>query len=162
MNFYYFSTCLAGILGESPSSIQYALWPINDSSETEKPNSGSHWSLLVFSRPDNKFLHFDSHGNSNEHVARKFYQKLAPFFSATSTFHIFECCAQVNGRDCGLHVIVNAQFIQEFVSSKKSGGCSDFPRLWNNGLMTASPAQAEKRRKELLDLINSLSKQTTS
>ncbi|ODN02556.1 putative protein-specific protease 1 [Orchesella cincta] len=144
------------ILGDGLETIEYAVWPVNDSTETEKGYSGSHWSLLVFSRPDNKFMHFDSYGGSNESAARMLYKKLSPLFSSTSTFHDFEgCCAQANGRDCGLHVIMNAELIVDFIHKSS---LSSRPSLWKNGLSTATPKQAESKRKELLELIASLSK----
>lgn len=153
---------VTGIHGEISKSTLYGLWPVNDSSEVEKASSGSHWSLLVFSRPDNKFIHFDSWGGSNEYAARKLYQKLLPLISPDSdttslTFHSMEdCCAQDNGRDCGLHVLGNARHVLEFVNKSHSHDSSGGPLLWNNGLTTIAPKQAADMRKELLDLIETL------
>ena len=41
---------------------------------------GSHWSLLVFSRKENIFAHFDSSmsGSGNDKQAKRIYEKLAP------------------------------------------------------------------------------------
>ncbi|CAL8074217.1 unnamed protein product [Orchesella dallaii] len=145
------------ILGEGLETIEYALFPVNDSSDTDKGSSGSHWSLLVYSRPDDKFMHFDSYGGSNEYAARLIHRKLTPLFSSTSTFHDFEgCCAQSNGRDCGLHVIMNAELIIDFI--RKSSSKTSRPSLWKNGLSTATPKQADSKRQLLIELIESLSK----
>jgi len=149
------------ILGEVSESTLYCLWPVNDSSDVETASSGSHWSLLVFSRPDNKFLHFDSFGVSNEFAAMKLYQKLSPFISSSSSFQSFEgCCHQANGRDCGLHVLRNAQLIKEFISTGGNKTAAEGPSLLMNGLKTANPKQADKMREELLQLIESLSKKS--
>jgi len=150
------------ILGEVSESILYCLWPVNDSSDIETASSGSHWSLLVYSRPDNKFLHFDSWGGANEFAARKLYQKLSPFIASTASFHAVEdCSSQANGRDCGLHVLRNAQLIKEFISTSNNGKkTAEGSSLWKNGLSTANPKQADKMRIELLQLIETLSKKS--
>jgi len=146
------------VFGEIPESTLYCLWPVNDSSDVEKGSSGSHWSLLVFSRPDNKFLHFDSLVGRNEDAARKLYGRVSPLIGASSSFHpVEECIAQDNGRDCGLHVLGNAKLIKEFTNSNKKAEGQDSPLLWKNGLTTVNPKQADGMRGELLQLIKSLS-----
>lgn len=136
--------------------VKYAMWAVNDSSDIVSGVSGSHWSLLVFSRPDNKFFHYDSWGGANDREARLLFRNLNPYFSPTSEYQLVEkCIPQSNGRDCGLHVIKNAKIILEFIIEQTKTE-SKPPELSSSGFVTATPEQANSLREQLIALITKL------
>lgn len=53
----------------------YILLPVNDNMSTVS-SGGSHWSLLVFSRFDSKWYHYDSQRGSNFRDARCLVQRI--------------------------------------------------------------------------------------
>lgn len=54
---------------------------LNDN-DTPDMAGGSHWSLLVYSKPENCFFHLDSSSGSNHNVAWDFASHLIPYLSA--------------------------------------------------------------------------------
>ncbi|KAK9935781.1 hypothetical protein M0R45_022866 [Rubus argutus] len=52
---------------------QVVIFTVNDNQDTSKKDGGNHWSLLVYYRKSNAFVHYDSLGGLNNLVARKFY-----------------------------------------------------------------------------------------
>lgn len=54
---------------------------LNDN-DTPDMAGGSHWSLLVYSKPENSFFHLDSSSGSNHNVAWDFASHLIPYLSA--------------------------------------------------------------------------------
>lgn len=106
---------------------ELAFLPISDADEPERPAGGSHWSLLVWSRADNAFHHYDTAagdggggGGRNRAAAAEVAANLAPLLGvatrdargAPRALPLAQewCPAQANGSDCGVHVcaIANA------------------------------------------------------
>lgn len=113
-------------------------------------SGGSHWSLLVFSRPENACYHFDSHTGSNYEQARDLGNKLLRYFGMLTHGQIFEgsCLQQTNGYDCGVHVICNVEHIAKYALLRgRINGCGIV-----DGLKVAN------KRADLLDLIKRLKK----
>lgn len=54
---------------------------LNDN-DTPDMAGGSHWSLLVYSKPENCFFHLDSSSGINHNVAWDFASHLIPYLSA--------------------------------------------------------------------------------
>lgn len=70
-------------------------------------NRGSHWSLLVYTRRNNTFHHFDSvHGLNSENARR-----LAKNVNDSGKFVEKKTFQQINSFECGLQVLVNTQQI---------------------------------------------------
>lgn len=74
---------------------------------------GSHWSLLVFEKMKNQFIHLDSCEGSNRGEAKVLATKVGKFLcpGLPPTFLELEATQQINGYDCGIHCIANAQNI---------------------------------------------------
>ncbi|GAA0147104.1 protease [Lithospermum erythrorhizon] len=115
-------------------------------------NDSEHWSLLVYDRKLNAFLHHDSRGSSNHMQARKLFETLKDCVvpSANGKEYIkpkkknrskkasvtscksaappsFEECTtpqQTNGYDCGLFVLAIARAICEWHCSKKKSNAN--------------------------------------
>jgi sentrin-specific protease 8 len=143
---------IRAIMGDLMDDLKKSMFifiPVNDSDDPEKHSGGSHWSLLVFSRKDNAFVHFDSSGDSNSHQARIFVEQLSSFVSPTAQFlNMTLCGRQTNGYDCGMHVISNARLISEFVKKDDRSSILSCP--------TAGPQDAMEMRKHLVELIRKL------
>ncbi|KAJ9460061.1 NEDD8-specific protease 1 [Diplonema papillatum] len=96
---------------QSLDAADVVLVPVNDSSASEAGVSGSHWSLLVFSRERDLWLHYDSSAAANRRHAEQLALVLDPWVDADCEvfgFEEAECEQQANGYDCGVHVMINA------------------------------------------------------
>lgn len=88
------------------------LIPINNHSVTESAG-GSHWSLLVLYVRDRKFEHYDSlmHSDNVCH-AKQIAGKLNRLLRGnTLDLVIMTCNQQIDGYNCGIHVICNARAV---------------------------------------------------
>lgn len=67
------------------SKKQFVFFPLNDN-DTPDVAGGSHWSLLVYSRPESSFFHFDSTYACNHNPAWEFASHLIPYLSTGGKF----------------------------------------------------------------------------
>lgn len=91
----------------------FIFFPINDHQQSDTVG-GSHWSLLVFSRPDQRFYSADSAGASNRRATLTFVQNVhgaletgAESQQQQPMVQPLRCVQQANGYDCGVHVLWN-------------------------------------------------------
>ncbi|CAH1119731.1 unnamed protein product [Phaedon cochleariae] len=127
----------------------FIFFALNDHEKIDM-SGGSHWSLLVFSRPEKRIFHYDSSSGINELQAFKFGQKILKYFALPVQEKIDNvlCLQQNNGYDCGMHVLCNAENLASFaVCNGKIKGW-DCPKL-NNETISA-------KRLEILDIIEKL------
>lgn len=111
---------------------------------------GTHWSLVAFSRPENKIYHFDSSAGANHNSAWELGTRLMGALGLSKLNGQFEeskCLQQTNGYDCGLHLLCNTENIAQFVIK--------------NGLIEGHPLiqSCDQKRSEVLMLIHSLIQQ---
>lgn len=59
----------------------YVILPINDSVSLSEFDSGSHWSTMVYTRSENKYLYFDSSGSYNKVSALRVAKKLSYYLN---------------------------------------------------------------------------------
>lgn len=87
----------------------FIFFAVNDNEITDA-SGGSHWSLLVFSRPERMILHFDSSSTCNEIPAVELADKILKYFGLPleGRFENVMCLQQTNSYDCGVHVLCNA------------------------------------------------------
>lgn len=124
---------------------KYIFNAVNDSTIIQTSPSGTHWSLLVFSRPATAFYHYDSLNGYNNDDAQKVANKLIPHLglSGPADFIKKECPQQRNKYDCGLHVIANVEtLVKHFV--------------FGNSLNWYDALESEGKRAELKAIIRSL------
>lgn len=123
----------------------FIFFPINDHDQNSA--GGSHWSLLVFSRPESKFFHFDSNG-SNYRAAKDFVTHIESnlFRGKKLIIKAADCLQQKNGYDCGIHVLCNALNVAEQVVIL--GKITGISKLIEHCV--------KNKRSEMLDLINQL------
>lgn len=90
---------------------------INDQEDSESAG-GNHWSLLVYARNIDAFVHFDS-ASYNRSDADRVARKVAPFLSSSNSFsspRFIEsslAAKQTNSFDCGMFLITHAETILE-------------------------------------------------
>lgn len=103
----------------------YIFLPVNDNSSMVA-SGGSHWSLLVFSKFDNKFYHYDSQRGSNYRDARMLVQRFNTYLGRDipATLVDANCTQQDNSYDCGAYVMIYALKAAELaVKSMALGTC---------------------------------------
>lgn len=82
---------------------------VNDNSSVIA-SGGSHWSLLIFSKYDNKWYHYDSQRGSNYPDARCLVQRINSYLDRPipATLVDAQCTQQDNSYDCGAFVMTYA------------------------------------------------------
>lgn len=126
----------------------FIFFPINNNQRDQV--GGSHWSLLVFSRPEKSFYHFDSMNPSNENQCEIFIRKIKSHLNVDTVLHrAAHCLQQNNGYDCGVHVLCNAANIAKHIVRKKKV----------DGVSQLSNDIVARKRAEVLDIIKELQNQ---
>ncbi|XP_043643442.1 sentrin-specific protease 8 isoform X2 [Drosophila teissieri] len=123
----------------------FIFFALNDNESTDA--GGTHWSLLVFSRPEKTFYHFDSYGNNNTGNSLELMNKIKELLGARlAKFRPMRCLQQANGYDCGIHVICMTDHIADYLNRYEV----------IDGLPTLHIDTVKAKRTELLKLILSL------
>lgn len=116
---------------------------LNDNSNADRAG-GSHWSLLVFSRRENTFFHFDSSHNSNMIAGVELANILKNALNyRNAEFVTVDCLQQSNSYDCGIHVLCNCQNIANHVL--RTGQVAGVKFLRDDTIRS--------KRRDILDLI---------
>lgn len=127
---------------------QFIFFALNNNEETETAG-GTHWSLLVFSRPESMFLHFDSSRGVNQDQAYELSHKLKHYFGIEKNLgRVGEplCLQQANSYDCGIYVLCYAEHI---------AACA-----LGRGVIEGAPplekSEVRQKREEILNIIDFL------
>ncbi|EDW77057.1 uncharacterized protein Dwil_GK22166 [Drosophila willistoni] len=104
------------LLGQNDAATKpFIFFVLNDNETTEA--GGTHWSLLVFSRPEKTFYHFDSYGNNNTSNSMELMHKLKGVLGVRQArFKPMRCLQQTNNYDCGIHVICMTDLISDYLN----------------------------------------------
>lgn len=136
------------------------LFPINNNNDMSMAEGGTHWSLLVYERESNLFVHHDSCNELNADSAKNLYRAVAGYVGdadTVSSCNYSECQKspqQKNGYDCGLYTLAIAKAICGW---HVSGGHRDDDGLWYSAVNEQVNFMVEARmRSEILELIRSL------
>lgn len=123
----------------------FLIFPINDNSKNQV--GGSHWSFLVYSKPDKTFYHFDSSGSSNYYVCSKLVNIIKSCLKLSSEkIEQVECLQQNNSYDCGIYVLCHADSVCKTIMKSKT----------LKGIKKICYKTVLSKRSELLDIIKSL------
>ncbi|PKA51479.1 NEDD8-specific protease 1 [Apostasia shenzhenica] len=130
------------------------LFTVNNNSDVALAEGGTHWSLLVYERADNVFVHHDSCGGLNLAHARRLYDAVKAFVCHDGGVPAFvegPTPQQKNGYDCGVYVMAAARVICQWFEEGKAEG------KWFEALEAAMGEKtAANLRLEVLSLISSL------
>ncbi|KAH0464713.1 hypothetical protein IEQ34_004816 [Dendrobium chrysotoxum] len=128
------------------------LFTVNNNDDVTLAEGGTHWSLLVYDRGNNIFVHHDSCNGMNHQHARRLYDAVKNFFGGDPRFMVGQTPQQRNGYDCGLYVMAAARVICDWFENGKEGGENWFKKLD----MEVGEEAVASLRLELLGLIASL------
>ena len=83
--------------------------------------SFSHWSLCVYSKPDNSFYHLDSSGHFNHFACDSLVKIIKECLQiSTATFNQVDCLQQNNSYDCGIYVLCHADLVCKTIMKSRS------------------------------------------
>ena len=91
----------------SMENVTHVFLPINNNSDVEEAEGGSHWSLLLVSLKDNVAFHYDSMSRTNEDNAKLATQKLKKYLRSEDDIRFVDIensPQQSNSSDCGVYV----------------------------------------------------------
>ena len=98
---------------------------VNDNSSLVA-SGGSHWSLLVYSKYDSKWYHYDSQRGSNYRDARCLVNRINNYLErdVPATLVDAHCTQQDNSYDCGAFVMIFAKHAaNQALKSLELGNC---------------------------------------
>lgn len=104
-------------LGASDKS--FVFFPLNDHQFDSA--GGTHWSLVVYSRPDQKFFYVDSAKGSNWSTSKRFAANVWEALGCNEHNVLLDtipCFQQENSYDCGIHVLFNVEHMAEHAVEK--------------------------------------------
>lgn len=130
---------------------KFIFFPLSDMNN-KSTAGGTHWSLLVFSKPERTCFHFNSIKNTNQSVASSFVNNFMQYMNCGSIKNLTEvnCPQQDNGYDCGLFVLCFADAVSSY--ALETGKVSDCKLDMVN-------ISVRSKRRELLSLIEELKKE---
>lgn len=124
---------------------QFIFFPLNDNQMDSA--GGSHWSLLVFSRLENTFYHFDSSKGSNKLISSYFVNGVKSSLNAIDANLVnVPCLQQSNGYDCGIHVLCTIDAVTQHIA--KTGHVV--------GVSMIKYSTVQMKRNDILNIIRDL------
>lgn len=135
--------------------------PLNDNDEDQV--GGNHWTLLVFSRAESTFFHYDSMQNRDSLKSiTKFVRKLARAIDCPE-FDLIEghCLRQWNSYDCGIHVLCYVEELARRATLYDSADDRDDDDVERSARDSVMKDKISNKRNELRKLIEKLSKEQT-
>ena len=89
---------------------EYIFFPVNNN-ETVDRVGGTHWSLLVYNKNVNTWIHLDSQRDLNNVHARQLMNRVNTYMNGKTPPKYVEtnCTQQNNGYDCGAFTMMHAQ-----------------------------------------------------
>ena len=132
------------------------VFTINDNDDVDVAEGGNHWSVLVYDREGNLFVHHDSlHGINRDH-AKKLYNKAKKFIGEGNSVRFVEreTPRQENGYDCGLYVVAIVDVICRW-HGQRDVGCEG--GMWFEDVMSqVNGKKVGGMRRQILARINQL------
>ncbi|KAF5930933.1 hypothetical protein HYC85_031806 [Camellia sinensis] len=143
------------------SSKKLVIFPVNNNDDVTEAEGGNHWSLLMFERKTNVFVHHDSYGGLNAGHAKQLYRATVGYMgisdmaSACKYVEYSKTPQQVNGYDCGLYIAAIAKAICSWYESKSEP--KDEDGLWFSMMNEqVNPSVVAEMHNEILGLVKSL------
>ena len=95
---------------------EWVLYPINNKMDDHEISGGSHWSLLLYSKKDRTYYHFDPIESLNEGHAKHMILNTLDydtFEEGLPSYVEMNCERQTNGYDCGPYIMMYMATILE-------------------------------------------------
>lgn len=129
----------------NPSSRSHIIFAVNDNASTAA--GGSHWSLCVFSKTENRFFHFDSSSGSNKSSCLSLVKILKTCLSCeTADISNVPCLQQNNSYDCGVFVLCHTDLVCRTILKDCSLG----------SVKKLQPKFVQVKRDEIIQIIRNL------
>ncbi|WOK96658.1 NEDD8-specific protease 1 [Canna indica] len=130
---------------------------VNDNLDVSAAEGGSHWSLLVYFRETNEFVHHDSCRGVNRLHAESLFRAVSGFVDGGGgeypRFVEGFTPQQTNGYDCGLYALAVAKTIYDWYVPRRDG-CGNKMDRWFTAMEKEVDAdKVAKLRGEILRLI---------
>jgi len=136
------------------SQTTHIFLPVNNARDLEKPESGSHWSLLVVSKIDGVSFHYDSLGGDNRHEAEIVSHKFSQLLRKPLRFaQMHDVPQQENGSDCGIYVCLFMRILLIDRLLKTDGNRKISMSLRDE------PINAKRGRKIIMEIIDGFRKE---
>lgn len=105
-------------------SHDFIFFALNDSDRLDEPG-GTHWSLLIYDRRNDKYFHADSYQGTNSTQAQKLALNLHSYFNPSELdqppfVKQVKTAQQKNGHDCGLHLLANLEVAIGVIQARAS------------------------------------------
>ncbi|CAA7393190.1 unnamed protein product [Spirodela intermedia] len=137
-------------------SKKLVIFTINDNDDVAMAEGGQHWSLLVYDRAKDMFVHHDSMLGMNRPHAEQLYRRVKRFVDPTASFVEGSTPKQENGYDCGLYVVVIAGVIVRW-HLQHAAASSDDEGYWISSVRSqVDGSTVNGMRKQILSRINQL------
>ncbi|KAG0565417.1 hypothetical protein KC19_8G188800 [Ceratodon purpureus] len=141
---------------------QMIIFALNDNPDPTMAEGGCHWSLVVYSRPQNTFEHYDSLGGLNAGVAQRFVNKIKSHLgkgASQAKLKDRETPQQNNAYDCGIYVMKISQLLcNAFEQQQRAVTFEDIVGPLRTQI---TPASVEEMRASTVKLILELAKQSS-
>lgn len=126
----------------------FVFMPLNDCEDLRSPG-GTHWSLLVYSKPENTFYHVDSSNESNDRQAKILASNLSHYFSTNKNYFFkpLDSLQQDNMYDCGIYMLCNIENLADY--ALRNGRIEGAKPIKKNSVVT--------KRYFISELVNDLS-----
>lgn len=124
----------------------FIITAVNDQ---QKPDSagGHHWTLLVYSKPENAFFHFDSIKGTNAEACKKLVATLKACLGCSNAqLKEVDSLQQNNSYDCGIYVLSNTDEVIHTIG--RVGKIETIKKI--------TPAKVIPKRNELIQIIKDL------
>ncbi|XP_078440708.1 cysteine proteinases superfamily protein isoform X1 [Wolffia australiana] len=111
------------------------IFTVNDNDDVGMAEGGHHWSLLVYDREENLFVHHDSMKGMNHAHAKQLYERVKEFVGSAGNSVRFlegETPRQENGYDCGLFAVEIARVVCQW-RGRRAVRCGG--RMWFDDVM---------------------------
>jgi sentrin-specific protease 8 len=125
---------------------EFIFFAVNDNTQALAVG-GSHWNLVVYSKPENTFYNFDSIGDKNYYPTKKLVEILKKSLKCENAkFKEGESLSQTNGYDCGIHLICTVDQVTHHICKSRK----------IEGVKKVSPGVIFTKRSEILQIIRDL------
>ena len=128
------------------NEMEWIFYPINDNLKADKVG-GTHWSLLMFCKRENKYYHYDPIVGKNTEHAKKLVMNIIDISNfgtkGLPEYKDIICPQQENSFDCGPYIMLYIQELINNIITQKEGN-----RFYINR------EDATKFRKQLQDIIH--------
>ena len=159
-------------IGLGLDKLDWVFYPVSDKENPEEGDGGNHWSLLLYSKKENKFFHLDPKKGLNEKHAKKLHLRLLDSNSYDKYGNLpplreVDCKEQPNGYDCGIYIIMyTLQILRNIKERRNAVDVRDIPykaKEMREQLKYACEVKISQRRfkrkeENLIDILEDLMK----